>query len=76
MLVAPSLDAEAGVEKFKAKHKIEEYALVAGARNTAKAYGVKGYPTAFIVGKDGKILSQGHPASAAFIKQIEAALAK
>lgn len=75
MLVAPSLDAEAGVKKFKEKHKIEEYALLSDAQNTAKAYGVQGYPTMFLVAKDGKVLWKGHFEDDELHKAIETALA-
>jgi peroxiredoxin len=74
VLVAPSLDAEAGVQKFKEKHTIE-YPLLAGARKTAmQTYGVQGYPTMFVVGKDGKVLWKGHFKDDEFIKVIEKAL--
>jgi len=75
VLVAPSLDAEAVVKKFKEKHKIEEFALLSDARDTAKAYGVTRYPTALLVGKDGKVLWKGHPAASDLSSAIEAALA-
>ena len=75
VVVAPSLDAEAKVKAFKEKHKIgDEVALVSEARPSAKAYGVKGYPTAFIVGKDGKVVFKGHPMSKDFEKALEDAL--
>lgn len=76
MVVAPSLDAEDGVKKFKEKHKIEEYALLSDARPTATAYGVKGYPTMFLVGKDGKVAWKGHFEDDSLHQAIEAALAK
>lgn len=75
MVVAPSLDAEAKVKKFKAQHKIEEYALLSDARATATAYGVRAFPTMFLVGKDGKILWKDHFENAALHTAIESALA-
>lgn len=75
VIVAPSLDAEAGVKAFKEKHKIEEYALLSDARATATAYGVKGYPTLFLVGKDGKVLWKGHFENEEMVKALEAGLA-
>ena len=75
VVVGPSLDAEAGVQKFKEKHSIEEYALLSDARKSATAYGVKAYPTMFLVGKDGKVAWKGHFEDEALIKAIETALA-
>lgn len=75
VVVAPSLDAEAKVKTFKEKHKVgDEVAYVSDALASAKAYGVEGYPTAFVVGKDGKVLFRGHPMSQDFEKALEAAL--
>ena len=59
-MVAPSLDAEAEVKAFKEKYSIEEYALLSDARATATAFKVRGYPSVFLVGKDGKVIWQGH----------------
>lgn len=39
-------------------------------------YGVKGIPTAFVVGADGKLVWSGHPMQGDFEKAIEEALAK
>lgn len=76
VLVAPSLDAEDGVQKFKDKHKIE-YPLLAGAKKTAMvSYKVQGFPTMFIVGKDGKVAWKGHFKDDEFIKVLEKALAE
>jgi hypothetical protein len=55
VVVAPSLDAEDTVRKFKAKHKIE-YPLLAGAESSATAYQVQSYPFMVLVGKDRKVL--------------------
>ena len=74
VVVGLSLDAEEGVKQFKEKHAIEEYALLSDARATATAFGVKGYPTMFLVGKDGKVLWKGHFEDAALIKAIETAV--
>ena len=76
MVVAPSLDAEGAVKKFKDKHKLDTVFLLSDADQSAKAYGVRGYPHAFVVGKDGKVVWRGHPMSPEFAKSIEAALAK
>lgn len=73
VIVAPSLDAETRVKAFKEKHSID-YPLLAGARKAAQSYGVKAYPTMFLVGKDGKILWKGHFPDADLTKAIGAAL--
>jgi thiol-disulfide isomerase/thioredoxin len=75
IVVGPSLDAEDGVMRFREKHKIE-YPLLVSARKTATAYQVRGYPTMFLVGKDGKVLWKGHFKNDSLIKAIEAALGK
>jgi peroxiredoxin len=73
VLVGPSLDAEATVKTFKAKHEIG-YPLLAGAAKTAHAFGVQAYPTIFLVGKDGKVIWKGHFEDEVFIKKLEEAL--
>lgn len=75
VVLAPSLDAEDSVKAFKEKHKWgDEVAVLSEARPAAKAYGVKGYPTAFVVGKDGKVVFRGHPMAKDFEKAVEDAL--
>lgn len=70
--MAPTPEAEEAAKKFKAKHGIE-YALLAGAEKTVKAYGIKGFPTMFLVGKDGKVLWSGHFEDASLHTAIGAA---
>jgi peroxiredoxin len=76
LVVAPSLDAEAGVKKFKEKHNITEYPLLSDAGASAQAYGVKAFPTMFLVGTDGKVLWKDHFQNEAMIKALESALPK
>lgn len=73
VVVGPSLDAEASVKKFKGKHGIG-YPLIASSKKIAAAYGVELYPTAFVVGKDGKILFKGDVDEPGCIKALESAL--
>lgn len=40
--------------------------------NSADAFGIKGFPTAFLIGPDGKILSTGFPNDADIEKALEA----
>ena len=75
VIAAPSLDAKGTVEKFKKDFSIE-YPLLAGGRALAKTYGVKAYPTMFLVGTDEKIKWKGHFKNAALIKLLETELAK
>lgn len=75
VIVAPSLDAEDGVLRFKEKHKIE-YPLLVSARKSAAAYGVRGYPTIFLIGADGKVIWKGHHKDSKLLEAIEAALGK
>ena len=73
VLVGPSLDAEATVKAFKAKHQIG-FPLLAGSTKAAQVFGVMAYPTMFLVGKDGKVLWKGHFKDDVFIKKLEEAL--
>ena len=57
------------VQKFVKKQDMK-YIVGAGSKS-GRAYGVKGIPTAFIVGPDGKLLWQGHP-----MNGLDAALEK
>lgn len=72
VIVAPALDAEEVVKKFKAQHSID-YSLLAGAQKTAQAYKVSGFPMMYLVGKDGKVAWKGHFEDASLHKAIEAA---
>lgn len=49
------------------------YALACSSSSSA-AYGVRGIPHAFVIGKDGKILWRGHPMSGQFKPAIDRAL--
>jgi thiol-disulfide isomerase/thioredoxin len=62
------------VENFQKKTKAPiEYTVGLGSP-LFKAYGVTGIPHAFIVGRDGKLLWHGHPASPECEAKIEEAL--
>ena len=73
-IVAPSLDAEEKVKAFFEKHQLN-FAVVAGADKSSEDYGVKYYPTMFLVGKDGKVIWKGHHPDDEFQKKLDAALA-
>ena len=75
VLVAPAPEAEEVVRKFKEKHSID-YPLLANAQKSAQAYGVRGYPMMFLVGKDGKVAWEGHFEDETLHKAIAAALGK
>ena len=47
---------------------------VACGSSSSSAYGVRGIPHAFVVGKDGKIVWRGHPMSSGFKPAIDRAL--
>jgi thiol-disulfide isomerase/thioredoxin len=47
-----------------------------GPENPATVYGVRGVPTCFLIGRDGRILWSGHPAQIDKHKKIEEALAQ
>jgi len=64
----------ADVKKFQKRTKTPiEYPIGAGSP-VSRLYGVNGIPHAFIVGRDGKPLWQGHPADPKFEQTIVAAL--
>lgn len=50
-----------------------KYALGCGSQ-TLRAYGVNGIPQAFLIGRDGTLLWEGHPANPAFDRALVAAL--
>jgi thiol-disulfide isomerase/thioredoxin len=60
------------VEKFQQKTPMEYHVAVGGAE-IGKKFGIEGIPHAFIVGKDGKIIWEGHPMKLTD-KEIEKAL--
>jgi hypothetical protein len=59
------------VEKF-VKEKPIKYAVGAGSE-TIDAYGVTGIPHAFVIGRDGNLVWEGHPADG-LDAQVEKAL--
>jgi thiol-disulfide isomerase/thioredoxin len=64
---------KATVEPFIEKMKVN-YIIGYGSK-TGDEYGVRGIPTAFVVGADGKLVWHGHPMKPEFEKAIEDALA-
>jgi len=73
VVVGPSLDAKAIVEKFKEKHGVT-YAMCASSEPLAQKFGASLYPVCFVVGKDGKIVYKGDVDEPGCKKAIEAAL--
>ncbi len=61
ILLAISYEPEAKVRDFVLKQKVS-YVVGADAQSTLNDYGVKGFPKAFLIGPDGKIAWEGHPA--------------
>lgn len=57
---------DAFVEKTTAKHGI-----VIEESNSADAFGIRGFPSSFLIGPDGKILTAGHPSEADIEKALE-----
>ena len=50
--------------------------MLTAAGATARAYGIMGYPTMVLVGKDNKVKWVGHNETADFIRKLEAELEK
>jgi thiol-disulfide isomerase/thioredoxin len=67
-------DDQRTVEAFQKKAKAPiEYPIGTGTR-LADKYGVSGIPHAFLVGRDGKLVWEGHPADPACERNLVAAL--
>ncbi|MBN2560381.1 MAG: tetratricopeptide repeat protein [Phycisphaerae bacterium] len=62
VLVALSPEPASKVAPYVKKNKIS-YLVGGDAKATTEAYGVRGYPTMFVVDPDGKIAWSGHPQS-------------
>lgn len=62
ILLAVSYEPEKTVKTYIEKQKLP-YIVGAGAEDSMKEYGVKGFPTAFLINPDGKIAWTGHPAT-------------
>mgnify|MGYP002622768107 FL=1 len=60
ILVALSYEPDGVVAPYVAKHKIP-YIVGSGAKSSRDAYGIRGYPTAFLIDPEGKIAWKGHP---------------
>lgn len=63
ILVALSYEASSAVAPYVSKHKIP-YIVGGDAKATRDAFGIQGYPTAFLVDPDGKVAWTGHPMEA------------
>lgn len=50
--------------------------MLTSAGAAARAYGIVGYPTIVLVGKDNKVKWVGHNETADFIRKLEAELGK
>jgi thiol-disulfide isomerase/thioredoxin len=61
-----------GIENFMKTTPVK-YILGTGS-NMAPEYGITGFPHAFIIGRDGKLVWQGNPGSADFEKRLLVAL--
>lgn len=70
VLLALSYEPSEKVGKFVRENKIP-YIVGSGAEATKKAYGIRGYPTMFIVDPDGKVAWSGHPSSGEVKKTID-----
>jgi uncharacterized protein (TIGR03435 family) len=55
-------DREKVVRNFLEKTKIKATVAVDTSSSTLKTYGVIGFPSTYIIGRDGKILAETHPA--------------
>lgn len=58
------------VDKFVDETGAKSHGIVIEAGDSAQAFGIKGYPTSYLIAADGTIAAAGHPGEA----QIEAAL--
>ena len=60
VVIGISDEPKATVEKFR-KTVPMEYNVAVGGAAIEKTFGINGIPHAFVVGKDGKIVWEGHP---------------
>lgn len=63
ILVALSYEATGVVAPYVSQHKIS-YIVGGDAKATRDAFGISGYPTAFLVDPEGKVAWTGHPMTA------------
>ncbi len=60
VIIGISNEKKEVVEEFRKKVSME-YNVAIDANSLGEKFGIEGIPQAFIVGKDGKIVWQGHP---------------
>ncbi len=72
VIVGLSNEPKETVEPFAKDFKMS-YVVGYGSKS-ASDYGVRGIPAAFLVGRDGKVLWNGHPMDPEFEKAIEKAI--
>jgi thiol-disulfide isomerase/thioredoxin len=78
-ILGVSMDEEtAGVAPFAKQMKIDYPVILNGGENAPKGWIVPGLPTAYLIGRDGKVLSRkfGSKSIDALGAEVEAALAK
>lgn len=69
-VVALTNEGRSLVDKFIEETGAKAHAIVIEEGDSAEAFEIKGFPTSYLIGPDGRILAAGHPSEA----QIEAAL--
>jgi peroxiredoxin len=73
VVVGPSLDAEATVQRYKTAHALS-YPLLSNSSALARAYDVRTFPFLVLVGKDGKVLWRSNFKDETLNTAIESAL--
>ena len=73
VLVALSEETQSQVGRYVKQNKLP-YIVGSGAKTAAKAYGIKAFPSAFLIGPDGVIEWVGHPNTPEAEKNIERVL--
>lgn len=72
VLVFVGYEGKAKLEPYAQSYKITWPIALEPTKKAQKAYGVRGYPTSFVIAPDGKVVWQGHPAS----KELEEIIKK
>jgi hypothetical protein len=72
VIIFVAYEDKAKMEAYARQYNIDWPIAIEPTRTALKAYGVRGYPTSFVVAPDGKIVWKGHPAS----KELEDIIVK
>jgi len=76
VMVFVGYESKAKLEPYAKRYKIDWPIALEPTKKAQKAYGVRGFPSSFVIAPDGKVAWKGHPASKDLESVIQSLLSK